>query len=489
MTIDENAAAVVAAGAGDLSGTEAALQQLLEVERAARAAEASAAEDLHSRLEVVEKEAARAAELEAKVKAQAEALEAEARTRAELEDMLLRIERHFKAEQGARRAAEEKLASMEGELSVERATRTQLEGSARSVEDATSAAAKAVEERSAMEAEMEAAKLAQRKAEKALQTAEETVRAAENVDKMRMKHEHEARVLKLASELDRCRDELEKRTAQMGSEMERWRHQAEAAASTVQVAKQEVVLRKKEMDATKEKLDALMDKLYVGREMSIALQGAIDYNLAQNKVQRQSDQQSAMLAESLKQYIAAQPSVPLPTGEASKPAMPARLHANGNAAADPRLPPISARAPPSNPHYKPPSPPSVLAHLDSFSAGASTVEAPAARKRKPKKTNPYGAPAAKATPKASVPTSRQRSMSGSDPASLPSYMQPVKPAASKRRALHEPKDPHAPSPKAAPKAALAKKKSGKGGGFGSSGPRWATSEEMNLVSYAASRLG
>jgi hypothetical protein len=473
-----------------LTSAEAALQQLLEVERAARAAEASAAEDLHSRLEGVEKEAARAAELENKVKQQAEALEGEARTRAELEDMLLRIERHFKAEQAARRSAEEKLAATEGALSAERATRADLEASARSVHEAQDTATRALEERGQMEGELEAARLAQRKAERALTTAEETIRAAENIEKMKMKHEHEARVLKLASELDRCRDELEKRTNQMGVEMERWRHQAEAAASTVQVAKQEVVQRKREMDQTKEKLDLLMDKLYVGREMSIALQGAIDYNLQQNRVQRATDQQSAMLAESLKQYIASQPTVPLPTQapyahgmahEYASPTMAAPVPtpapvaaprggmAVPRAAPEPKLPPISARAPAGQP--------SALTNIEGYKSYDGASSRPRGKKKKaaPKGRSNNGM--------GGIPVGVKRTVVQAPAAPVdpnpPNYMQKVKKESA--RALHEPKH----STEAA-KRVIGKKKKG---GFGNSAPRFTSSEEMHLVQYAASRLG
>ena len=65
---------------------------------------------------------------------------------------------------------------------------------------------------------------------------------------------HYTKVARLATEVDRLREELEARTHAMGSEMVRWKAQADQAASAVREAKDEVMERKRELDSTKEKM-------------------------------------------------------------------------------------------------------------------------------------------------------------------------------------------------------------------------------------------
>ena len=52
---------------------------------------------------------------------------------------------------------------------------------------------------------------------------------------------------RLASEIDRLRDELEQRTNSMGNEMMRWKSQADAAANAVSLAKDEVMERQRRL--------------------------------------------------------------------------------------------------------------------------------------------------------------------------------------------------------------------------------------------------
>lgn len=65
-------------------------------------------------------------------------------------------------------------------------------------------------------------------------------------------------MLRMGAEIERLRVELESRTRTMHGEMEKWRGQAEAAATSIREAKNEVLDRKRELDMTKEKMDALV---------------------------------------------------------------------------------------------------------------------------------------------------------------------------------------------------------------------------------------
>ena len=241
-----------------------------------------------------ESAAARLAQLQAQVEAQHQQLEVESKTNAELEDMLLRIEKHFKAEQVARRTAEEKASAAEAQISEERELRekAQLELKNRMHEGERNAQLKAAlaAERGALEAEKakveaeieEARGDAQRSAE-ALARAEEAIRQEETVARLKLESEHNAKVSRLAVEIDRLKEELEQRTNAMGNEMMRWKSQADAAANAVSLAKDEVMERKKELDITKEKMDHLVEKLYIGREKGLELRGAIDFHLERHR--------------------------------------------------------------------------------------------------------------------------------------------------------------------------------------------------------------
>ena len=241
-----------------------------------------------------ESAAARLAQLQQQVEAQHQQLEVESKTNAELEDMLLRIEKHFKAEQVARRTAEEKASSAEAQISDERELRekAQLELKNRMHEGERNAQLKAAlaAERGALEAEKakveaeieEARGDAQRSAE-ALARAEEAIRQEETVARLKLESEHNAKVSRLAVEIDRLKEELEQRTNAMGNEMMRWKSQADAAANAVSLAKDEVMERKKELDVTKEKMDHLVEKLYIGREKGLELRGAIDFHLERHR--------------------------------------------------------------------------------------------------------------------------------------------------------------------------------------------------------------
>ena len=241
-----------------------------------------------------ESAAGRLAQLQAQVEAQQQQLEVESKTNAELEDMLLRIEKHFKAEQVARRKAEEQAAAAEAQIAEERELRekAQLELKNRMHEGERNAALKAAlaAERGALEAEKakveaeieEARGDAQRSAE-ALARAEEAIRQEETVARLKLESEHNAKVSRLATEIDRLKEELEQRTNAMGNEMMRWKSQADAAANAVSLAKDEVMERKKELDITKEKMDHLVEKLYIGREKGLELRGAIDFHLERHR--------------------------------------------------------------------------------------------------------------------------------------------------------------------------------------------------------------
>ena len=241
-----------------------------------------------------ESAAARLAQLQQQVEAQHQQLEVESKTNAELEDMLLRIEKHFKAEQVARRTAEEKASSAETQILEERELRekAQLELKNRMHEGERNAQLKAAlaAERGALEAEKakveaeieEARGDAQRSAE-ALARAEEAIRQEETVARLKPESEHNAKVSRLAVEIDRLKEELEQRTNAMGNEMMRRKSQADAAANAVSLAKDEVMERKKELDNTKEKMDHLVEKLYIGREKGLELRGAIDFHLERHR--------------------------------------------------------------------------------------------------------------------------------------------------------------------------------------------------------------
>ena len=69
---------------------------------------------------------------------------------------------------------------------------------------------------------------------------EEAVRQAEGMERLKIEAEHNNCVTRLTSELDSLQEELNLRTRVVAREMARWRAQAEAAATAVRDAKDEV---------------------------------------------------------------------------------------------------------------------------------------------------------------------------------------------------------------------------------------------------------
>jgi hypothetical protein len=57
--------------------------------------------------------------------------------------------------------------------------------------------------------------------------------------------------------------------------MVRWRQQAQAAAASMQEAKNELLDRRRELGATNERMEALVEKLYAGRDHGMELAGAV----------------------------------------------------------------------------------------------------------------------------------------------------------------------------------------------------------------------
>ena len=242
--------------------------------------------------------ASRLAQLQMQVEAQAQQLEVESKTNAELEDMLLRIEKHFKAEQVARRKAEEMVAEAESKIAAERAAKEAISAELNNVgheaernkalKAALSAEQGALEsEKNKVMAEIEEARSDANRAAEALAKAEEAISQEETVARLKLEAEHNAKVARLATEIDRLKEELEMRTNAMGNEMMRWKVQADAAAHAVSVAKDEVMERKRELDNTKEKIDHLVEKLYIGREKGLELRGAIDFHLERHRTNYQ----------------------------------------------------------------------------------------------------------------------------------------------------------------------------------------------------------
>eukprot|EP00798_Chlamydomonas_sp_ICE-L_P014040 gene14040-19977_t len=216
----------------------------------------------------------------------AQQLQVETAAREELEDMILRIEKHFKAEQEARKKAEQML---EQAIGTEMDAKNNIEDEVKKsnqeqklVEEERKAIKRerqALERmRHEFELELEAARSEVGKAQEALTGSEERIKATEEVERARLEAEFQANLASMMLEMDRMREELGYRTFLMNDEMEKWRQQAEITATAVMDAKSEVADRKKELDNTKEKMDRLLDKLSVGRERGIELNGAISNN-------------------------------------------------------------------------------------------------------------------------------------------------------------------------------------------------------------------
>ena len=96
-------------------------------------------------------------------------------------------------------------------------------------------------EKAKIQQEIEEARQEAARSADALARAEEAIRQEETVARLKLEAEHNAKVSRLATEIDRLRDELEQRTNSMGNEMMRWKAQADAAANAVSLAKDEVM--------------------------------------------------------------------------------------------------------------------------------------------------------------------------------------------------------------------------------------------------------
>ena len=92
-------------------------------------------------------------------------------------------------------------------------------------------------EKAKVEAEIEEARGDAQRSAEALARAEEAIRQEETVARLKLESEHNAKVSRLAVEIDRLKEELQQRTNAMGNEMMRWKSQADAAANAVSLAK------------------------------------------------------------------------------------------------------------------------------------------------------------------------------------------------------------------------------------------------------------
>lgn len=196
--------------------------------------------------------------------------------------MLQRIERHFRNEQAIRRRADDAEAAAAEELAHERELRlrTEEELRTRTMEaqqtDALMAALQAEylaveQDKARIEEQLQEARnevkslpdarrghsgrhvtadshrmlpltLQAKRALSVLAKTEETVRQAEGMARLKLEAEHNASITRLTSELDSLREVLNLRTRVVAREMARWRAQAEAAATAVRDAKDEVRL-------------------------------------------------------------------------------------------------------------------------------------------------------------------------------------------------------------------------------------------------------
>ena len=189
--------------------------------------------------------------------------------------MLQRIERHFRNEQAIRRRAEEAEAAAAEELAHERDQRLRMEEElrTRTAEAQHTDALKANLQAEYLAVEQDKARVEQqlqearnevrhapawhgraaspdswlvrhplqaKRALSVLAKTEEAVRQAEGMERLKLEAEHNAHITRLTSELDSLREELNLRTRVVAREMGRWRAQAEAAATAVRDAKDEV---------------------------------------------------------------------------------------------------------------------------------------------------------------------------------------------------------------------------------------------------------
>ena len=243
--------------------------------------------------------AGRIAELEHRLETAEQQLLSEEQMTAEINQLMANLEQQLKQSQAQKFRLEEQVEEvsrrLEDEIELKEQAMADLQNlsheqqrnaalkAALSAEQGNLQAEKAKIQQEIEEARQEAARSAD-----ALARAEEAIRQEETVARLKLEAEHNAKVSRLASEIDRLRDELEQRTNSMGNEMMRWKSQADAAANAVSLAKDEVMERKRELDITKEKMDHLVEKLYIGREKGLELRGAIDFHLERHRTNYQS---------------------------------------------------------------------------------------------------------------------------------------------------------------------------------------------------------
>ena len=243
--------------------------------------------------------ASRIAELQHRLDQTEQQLMAEEQMTQEINQLMANLEQQLKQSQAQKFRLEEQVEEvsrrLEDEIELKEQALADLQNlsheqqrnaalkAALSAEQGNLQAEKAKIQQEIEEARQEAARSAD-----ALARAEEAIRQEETVARLKLEAEHNAKVSRLASEIDRLRDELEQRTNSMGNEMMRWKSQADAAANAVSLAKDEVMERKRELDITKEKMDHLVEKLYIGREKGLELRGAIDFHLERHRTNYQS---------------------------------------------------------------------------------------------------------------------------------------------------------------------------------------------------------
>ena len=273
--------------------------------------------------------ASRIAELQHRLDQTEQQLMAEEQMTQEINQLMANLEQQLKQSQAQKFRLEEQVEEvsrrLEDEIELKEQALADLQNlsheqqrnaalkAALSAEQGNLQAEKAKIQQEIEEARQEAARSAD-----ALARAEEAIRQEETVARLKLEAEHNAKVSRLASEIDRLREELEQRTNSMGNEMMRWKSQADAAANAVSLAKDEVMERKRELDITKEKMDHLVEKLYIGREKGLELRGAIDFHLERHRTNYQSGRGGDKLP-GIRRGGAPALAAAAPSGGASKP--------------------------------------------------------------------------------------------------------------------------------------------------------------------------
>lgn len=256
-------------------------------------------DDFGAAAKMEEDAASRIAELQARLDATEQQLITEGQMTEEIQGIMASLESQLKKSQAEKFRVEELLEEANNRLADEQELKEQALADLQNLshEQQRNAALKAAlsaeqgnlqAEKAKIQQEIEEARQEAARSADALARAEEAIRQEETVARLKLEAEHNAKVSRLAAEIDRLRDELEQRTNSMGNEMMRWKSQADAAANAVSLAKDEVMERKRELDITKEKMDHLVEKLYIGREKGLELRGAIDFHLERHRTNYQS---------------------------------------------------------------------------------------------------------------------------------------------------------------------------------------------------------